>query len=169
MMKMKKETTLGQPASSLSDYVERVLDANDIKYERLDDSDYKVELQGSPVDIDILVQCNGERDFICIFAVPEYKVPLDKISSVLHEINRLNVENPGQCLRVDETDGILSSASLINTEGGISDGRIFMASLCQCFYMVNENIKGILECIYGKGKMEDILLNQMSKDGQYSC
>jgi hypothetical protein len=151
----------------LSVYIEKALKDNDIKYEPVD-SGFKMLFQSSPVDIDLLVQYNSEKNCIWIFAVSEYKVPLDKITSVLHVINKANLDNPGLSLRVDEEDGVISSAFLINTEGGIPDEETFQVSLFQCFYMVNENIQTILECVYGENHLDDTLLSQI-KDGSYTC
>jgi hypothetical protein len=165
---METDDNDNKTSRDLSDYVVKTLDDNSITYERMDDINFKMELQGTPVDVDILVQCHDEKDCICVFAVPRYKIPTDKINTVFREINRLNIENPGQCLRVDEEDGIISAVHLINTEGGLSEQRILMTSVYQCYCMVNENIKLLLECIYGKEKIDYELFRQINNNAKYN-
>lgn len=155
MKKKNEKEVVSKNFVSLSTYVENVLHEEDINFEKdKENSSYKISLACDSIDINIVIQCSEEHDFICVYAVPEYKVPANRRKILLPKINQLNLDNLSACLRMDEEDGMLSSKLFINTDGGITDTRILTAAMSQCFRMISDNMDSLMEIIYGKGTDE---------------
>lgn len=160
-------------AFSLSDYVQRVLDEDALKYEKHDeDSVYRMVICGETVGIDMIIQYSEEKEFICVYAFPEYKVPKDKLLPLLTKMNQLNMENPSACLRIDEEERVISAVAFINTDGGITNLLILKAAIKQCFNAIANNIDTLMEIIYDKD-VASLMLSSFEKmegdDHKISC
>src|SRR5574344_1166208 len=137
--------------SPLSAYVENVLKSDELHYEKDDEVPvFRFGVKGDTVDCDFVIQYNDDSEYICVYAIPEYKIPKGKIAQLLPKVNKLNLENPSACLRVDEEERLFSASALINTDGGITEPDLLRATLSQCYNKVFSNLDSLLEIIYGK-------------------
>lgn len=104
---------------------------------------------------------NEENDWIrCHIPMPA-KVPEQKRAAAILLLNKMNNGALGICLSMDEDDGEIVAAMMVNTDDGAINNKIINAMIQTCYNAMDACIPKIMRLIYQQP--EDMLLQISSK------